>query len=244
MSQTSSVGTSRRTAPSASTKARVSSPSRLMHWPCQRGWFEQRESTRQTRPENGKCYDERTRGCRPFPELPRVGLQSGVLADRRERRSVKGLEGKRLIRDEARAFSRRQLGRLLGAASLSGLLAHMGYRDAGAGDRCRKFVLSGGPATTEAIEVDDNLSVYVNGKKVFGHRHDRAGAISPITFRGRTGDKLRLVARDVETPCYQLDPLYLTCASGGDARRLTRGVEQTCGRTRPAGVFFDETYKI
>jgi ribosomal protein S28E/S33 len=110
--------------------------------------------------------------------------------------------------------------------------------------RCREFVLSGGPVATEPIEVDDNLFVYVNRDLVFGDRAARAGAVAPIAFRAKRGDKLRIVARDVVAPCRQLDPLYLHCASGGAPRRLFRGFAQDCDNENAAGAFVTKTYKI
>ena len=146
-------------------------------------------------------------------------------------------------RSAATRLSRRRALTFVGAAIVPGILALLGRNGGAAFDRtCKKFILSGGPAASEPIEVDDNLFVYVNGKKVFGDR--LAGALPPVTFRARVGDKLKIVAEDVKPTYYQLDPLYLHCATGGEARRLTRGVAKTGPQNRAVGIFFKETYKI
>ena len=155
----------------------------------------------------------------------------------------------------AAGSSRRGALRILGGAITATLVGgRIGETDAqedevespreARGARCRDFVLSGGPLATEPIEVDDNLFVYVNKELVFGNRADRAGAVAPIAFGAKRGDKIKIVARDVVTPCRQLDPLYLHCATGGAPRRLFRGVAQDCDNENAAGVFVSKSYKI
>lgn len=151
----------------------------------------------------------------------------------------------------AEGSSRRRALRLLGGAVAAALVGGRTAAETDAQDpregrlaRCRDFVLSGGPLATEPIEVDDNLFVYVNKELVFGNRADRAGAVAPIAFGAKRGDKIKIVARDVITPCRQLDPLYLHCASGGAPRRLFRGVAQDCDNENAAGVFVSKSYKI
>ena len=148
-----------------------------------------------------------------------------------------------LTRSIGTHVSRRRVLTFVGGAIGGGILILFGWNGTAAHDRtCKKFILSSGPTSSEPIEIDDNLFVYVNGKKVFGDR--LAGVLPPITFRAKVGDKLKIVAEDVKPSYYQLDPLYLHCATGGDARRLTRGVARTGPQNRAAGIFFKETYKI
>lgn len=149
-----------------------------------------------------------------------------------------------LTRSVSRLTSRRQAVRLLGGALIGGVGA-LAVQRAEAARRCRKWAISGGSDPDDPIGVDDQIYVYRSGEKIYGRRGDRAGFYSPITFRADRGDKLRIIARDVELPCYQLNQLHLHCIRGrGESRRLTSGVPQACGNTRPRGEFFNEVYTI
>lgn len=165
--------------------------------------------------------------------------------------AVDGAKFDAVTRRLAEGSSRRRALRLLGGAVAAALVGGRAAAGTDAqvprearGARCRDFVLSGGPLADEPIEVDDNLFVYVNRELVFGDRADRAGAVPPIAFGARRGDKLKIVARDVVAPCRQLDPLFLHCATGGAPRRLFRGVAQECDNEDAVGVFVNKTYKI
>jgi hypothetical protein len=141
------------------------------------------------------------------------------------------------------APSRRGFFRLLGG----GLAAAVGLgvaREPAAAQSCSRWVLSGGRKKTEPIEVDDRIIIYLNGDLIYSDRNDRSEIYPPFRFRARRGDRLRIVARDEQSPCYKMDPLYLQCASNGDPRRLTPGVIEVCGQSAPKGKFFDETFRI
>ncbi len=149
-----------------------------------------------------------------------------------------------LTRSVSQLASRRQAVRLLGGALIGGVGA-LATERADAARRCRKWAISGGSDPDDFIAVDDQIYVYRSGEKIYGRRRDRAGFFPPITFKADKGDKLRIIANDVELPCYQLDELYLHCIRGrGESRRLTRGVAQVCGHERPKREFFNEVYTI
>lgn len=164
-----------------------------------------------------------------------VGERSGVMD---------GATFDAVTRRLAEGSSRRRAVRLVGGAVAA--LVVGGRSAAGAdaqGARCRSFVLSGGPSPDEPIEVDDSLFVFVNRDRVFGKRANRAGAVAPVAFKAKRGDKLKIVARDEEAPCQQLDPLFLHCATGGEPRQLSEGIAQTC-EAAETGVFFKQTFTI
>ena len=116
---------------------------------------------------------------------------------------------------------------------------------ADAARRCRRWALSGGPEADDLIEVDDQIYVYLNGDKKYGDKDDTAGPVAPVRFRANRGDRLRIIAKDVEAPCYQLKRLYIHCVRGrGQSRRLTSGVAEDCGNALPKGEFFNEVYTI
>lgn len=147
--------------------------------------------------------------------------------------------------------SRRGALRLFGGALIAGLIGGTGGRVADVAaypSSCRRFILSGGKKRKKVIDVDDDLSVYLNGRRIFrdsdGVIGDGLDPLEPIKFRGRSGDKLRIVATDGEGPCRSLSSLWLHCKTGGDPVRLTRGVRETCKNDRPPRVFFDETFRI
>lgn len=153
------------------------------------------------------------------------------------------------IRRWVMAGTRRGALRLLGGVVIGGLVG-IGRRGEAAAfpAGCRRFTLSGGKKRGKEIDVDDDLSVYVNGDRIFRDEDGVIGidleAIEPIKFRARVGDRLRIVATDGEGPCRSLSALWLHCKDGGEARRLTSGVAETCREGRPARTFFDETYRI
>lgn len=149
-----------------------------------------------------------------------------------------------LARVAGRASNRRRVLALLGGGMAAAVAAGPG-RGAAAQERCDRWVLSGGPEGTEPIGVDDQLFVYLNGDRIYGARDQEAGFRPPLVFRARRGDKLKVAARDTNEPCYQLNALYLGCyRSNADSRRLDRGVTQTCGQSRPKGIFFSKTFTV
>jgi hypothetical protein len=153
----------------------------------------------------------------------------------------------RLARRVSGVSSRRAAVRLLAAAVGSGVAGFGVARDAGAyPSDCERFVLSGGKNAGKEIDVDDDLTVFVNGKAVFRDNDGVIGigleAIEPIRFRAEVGDTLRIVAKDGQGPCHSLSPLWLHCRDGGQPRRLTQGVDEVCdGKVR---TFFDKKFRI
>jgi len=155
------------------------------------------------------------------------------------------------VRRCSTAGSRRAALRLIGGALAGGVVGAVGRNAPGVAaypNSCRRFILSGGPNRKREIDVDDDLAVYVNDRRIFNDRDGVIGIglepIEPIGFRARVGDRIRIVARDGEGPCRSLSSLWLHCRDGGDGRRLTRGVRETCRPNRRPGVFFDETFRI
>jgi len=139
--------------------------------------------------------------------------------------------------------SRRGFFRLLGGGVVAAVGLGMARGPASA-ESCSRWVLSGGRKKTEPIEVDDRIIIYLNGDLVYGDRTDRSEIYPPFRFSARRGDRLRIVARDGQTPSYKMDPLYLHCARDGEPRRLSRRVAEVSGQTSPKGKFFDETFRI
>lgn len=156
----------------------------------------------------------------------------------------------------ARATRRGALGIVAGFAGLGiAGLARLG--DAGArkkkkkGKRkpvgCRVWVLAGeaDPNGPDAhIRVDDDLTVSVNGQVVARNNDGQFSEVGPYIFSAKAGDQLRIVATDVGPGWHELDPLFLRCASGGSARKLSDGFTRTESFPDPAGTFFDETFTI
>ncbi|MDQ3779845.1 MAG: hypothetical protein M3354_04755 [Chloroflexota bacterium] len=149
-----------------------------------------------------------------------------------------------ITRSISNGTSRRNALRLLGGA-LAGGAGALAIGRADAARRCRRWALSGGPEADDLIVVDDQIYVYVNGEKIYGRRGDRAGQYPPILFRANRGDRLRIIAKDVEEAFYELGPLHLHCVRGrAESRRLTRGVARTGPNARAKGEFFNEVYTI
>lgn len=147
------------------------------------------------------------------------------------------------------AVSRRGALRAIGGVAVGSLgVAITGDEAAAYSSTCRRFILSGGKRRGKEIDVDDDLTVYVDGEAIFEDEDRKIGnnlvAIEPIKFKARVGDKLRIVATDGQGPCRSLSQLWLHCKEGGEPRRLTRGVAETCVEGRPADTFFDKTFRI
>jgi len=140
--------------------------------------------------------------------------------------------------------SRRHALRLLGGALVGGLVAAARPGSAQAyPSTCRRFVLSGGPSADDPISVDDDLTVRLNGERIFRDDDGGASQIGPIPFRARAGDHLQIIAVDVNAPCRELGQVYLHCSTGGKARKLSDGVSFRCN-DKPPGVFFNKRYVI
>ncbi len=112
------------------------------------------------------------------------------------------------------------------------------------------YVLSGGPDPNTFIRVDDDLSVFVDGRAVFvdndGANTDdsKTWKGSPIGFSALPNSKLRITASDNGSPIggYNLGTLYLHTPEG-KPHLLTAGVAPKKS-TGSAMVFFDETYDL
>jgi hypothetical protein len=154
-----------------------------------------------------------------------------------------------LARRLAGRANRRGAARGLGGLLAGGVLTALGVGAASAyNDNCERFTLSAGKNPNKEIDVDDDLTVYLNGERIFRDNDGVIGIglepIEPITFRAEVGDRLRIVAKDGQGPCRSLSPLWLHCRDGGSPKRLTQGVKEDCKDGRPPRTFFDQTYRI
>ena len=155
----------------------------------------------------------------------------------------------RLSRRIAALATRRGVLRAIPAVVGAGVLSLQPSRKVAAfPNSCERFILSAGKNVTKEIDVDDDLSVFLNDKAIFRDNDGVIGiglkAIEPIRFRARVGDTLRIVARDGEGPCHSLSPLWLHCRDGGEPRKLTNGVNAECGSNNSVGKFFDKKFRI
>jgi hypothetical protein len=104
--------------------------------------------------------------------------------------------------------------------------------------------LSGGPAPTEQISVDDDLELRLNRETFFEDADGFAQDLAPIGFTAEFGDRLRVIATNgfFGGPEH-IDPLYLTC----DANDEQQVLDDT-GFDAPDGsiseVFYNETFTI
>jgi hypothetical protein len=154
-----------------------------------------------------------------------------------------------LARRLAGRTHRRSALRGVGGALAGGVLAALRLGPTRAySDRCERFSLSAGKNPNKEIDVDDDLTVYLNGERIFRDNDGVIGIglepIEPIHFRAKVGDKLRVVAKDGQGPCRSLSPLWLHCRDGGSPKKLTNGVDEDCKDGRPPRTFFDETFRI
>jgi hypothetical protein len=104
--------------------------------------------------------------------------------------------------------------------------------------------LSGGPAPTEQISVDDDLRLRLNGDTFFEDASGFAQDLDPIGFTAKFGDQLRVIATNGSFGGPEhIDPLYLTCDANGAQQVL-----DDTGFDAPDGaigeVFYDETFTI
>ena len=147
-----------------------------------------------------------------------------------------------LARATAGLSRRRALGLL--AAALAGALAAP-RRVAALPTGCFYYVLSGGPALNDPIEIDDDLTVSLNGTPLLEDVDGVTNILEPIVFQAAPGDELTVTARDAQGPCRKIGALWLHCAIGGDPVRLTTGQDDGCDPARPVpDVFFTQTWVI
>jgi hypothetical protein len=114
-----------------------------------------------------------------------------------------------------------------------------------------EYVLSGASDPTTGIQVDDFLSVFLNDEPI-AERSICLGQVplgscaeaAPVRFRGSTGDRLTLEARDGNV-CYSVGPIFLQKADASCLRQLTpRIAGPNCGQEPPRQTFFRETYTL
>jgi len=107
-----------------------------------------------------------------------------------------------------------------------------------------EFVISGGTSSTQPINVDDDLTVYVNGSIQFQDWQTSKHEVNPISLALVHGDTLRIVARDTEGGHIELSPIYLRNKTTGELIQIHPGVQrQSCG-SYCNKVFVDKTYTL
>jgi hypothetical protein len=110
---------------------------------------------------------------------------------------------------------------------------------------CTQFVLAGGPTPADPIHVDDDLVVFVNDLPIFQDRDGGANVLPPVVFQASPGDKLTIVARDVQACGRKIGPLWLHCAQGGEPRFLTAGEDTGCNPERELPrTFYRESWEL
>lgn len=159
-----------------------------------------------------------------------------------------------VLRTLASRTSRRgTVGVLAGAAGLAwlgdaGAKKKSNKKKKGKPGACSVWVLAGaaefnGPDAH--IRVDDDLTVSVNGQAIAKDDNGKFTEFAgPFVFSARPGDELRIAATDVQAGFHELGALFLRCAAGGEARKLSDGFPRTEQFPQPAGVFFDKTFII
>lgn len=109
---------------------------------------------------------------------------------------------------------------------------------------CEQWLLAGGPAPSDPIEVDDDLTVYLNDRPIFEDADGTTNIFSPLPFGASNGDQLTVVARD-QGSCRKISALWLHCTTGGEPRFLTGGFDDGCDPDRAAPEnFYRESWRI
>jgi hypothetical protein len=109
---------------------------------------------------------------------------------------------------------------------------------------CTSWILSGGANPTTPIQVDDDLTLKVNGVTVFSDSDGMARPVSPVVFAAQVGDQLDVDASDVNPACRAISALWLHCATTGQKRQLSDGTDDGCAPGRTPGVFFGGAYRV
>ena len=109
---------------------------------------------------------------------------------------------------------------------------------------CTSWILSGGPAVTAQIAVDDDLAITVNGASILKDENKMASTLPPVTFAAQPGDSLAVTAIDSNPACRSLSPLWLHCATTGQKKQLSAGNSDGCAPGRTAGQFFSQVFTI
>ncbi len=110
--------------------------------------------------------------------------------------------------------------------------------------RCEQWLLSGGPSPDDPIQVDDDLTLYLNDQTIFEDADGTTNIFAPFPFGARDGDQLTVVARD-QGSCRKIGALWLHCVEGGEPRFLTGGRDDGCDPDRAAPEnFYRESWRI
>jgi hypothetical protein len=109
---------------------------------------------------------------------------------------------------------------------------------------CTSWILSGGPAVTAPIGVDDDLSITVNGNSILKDDNKMASNLPPVPFVAQPGDALAITAVDTNPACRGLSPLWLHCATTGQKKQLSAGNSDGCAPGRTAGQFFSQVFTV
>jgi hypothetical protein len=115
--------------------------------------------------------------------------------------------------------------------------------DGTCGGGCGQYLLAN--ASGACIDVDDDLTVYLNGNSIFTENDIHQDCDGPIPFTAAKGDQLRITAVDSFGVCHGLDAVTLSCADGSASQVLTGGVVRVCdGAPAATAPFFDQTFTI
>jgi hypothetical protein len=170
----------------------------------------------------------------------------------------------RLARMLARRRSRRRAVVALGLAFFafatpSGRAARNRNGNSSFSRKCRRFVISAGPARDERFQhIDDDLMVEVipkgggQTKVVFEDDNDLPNGDNGshpkgLPFTARVGDHIRIVARNEAPGGCELDEIWLHCVEGRGGRVMLseRITPEDCSvDADEIGVFYDETFRI
>lgn len=157
------------------------------------------------------------------------------------------------------AVSRRRMLGVVAAAVAAGFMSGAGRRSATLGAQegvpaatpvvgsglCMQYIISGGPLPTDAIHVDDDLTVLLNDHVIFQDSDGLPGVMPPILFQAENGDQLTVVARDEAACGRKIGSLWLHCATGGTPRFLTAGQDDGCVEERAVPQnFYRESWRV
>jgi len=98
------------------------------------------------------------------------------------------------------------------------------------------YTLSGGLSSSRYLVVDDDITIYVNGRAVFVDNDKTCTDCfwanyhgKPIVFQASPGDTIRIVATNPGGGYIELSPLYLHAS--GQSMKLTNGVPRQSSNT-------------
>jgi hypothetical protein len=92
--------------------------------------------------------------------------------------------------------------------------------------------------------VDDDVTVYLNGKIIFEDKNKATDAFQPLNFEAKSGDQLRIAATDSAGTCHYLTPLKISIGNFNMPLSGT-SIRQVCDYLAPSTTpFFDQTYTL